>query len=115
MLKQFRLIPRLFRPAPQSTPAVMPVHPAEVPGDYVLTIRGVLPKSSMFRRVGMHEDENEIATWQEWWMRPSEADPKPVMVQRDAQVQLKHWPDGAIEAGMVAGYPAGTKLKEKTA
>lgn len=78
----------------------------------VMTKYGLMPKSTLFYRTGRHEDENEIATWQEWWLRPTDTF-KTELVQRDAQVQLKHWPEGAIEAGMVAGYPAGTQLKEK--
>ncbi len=52
------------------------------------TIYGEVHESLLVRSEGRREDDNEIATWQEWRLDGE-------LVRRDAQVQLKRWPGAA--------------------
>jgi hypothetical protein len=53
----------------------------------ILTIEGEIDEGLLTRKETFHEDENEIATAQEWYFEGR-------LVKRDAQVQLKKWPEG---------------------
>jgi hypothetical protein len=58
----------------------------------ITTIKGELDESLLDFKSGRQEDDNEIATWQEWWFNGE-------LVKRDAQVQLKKWPEGMSGIG----------------
>lgn len=48
---------------------------------------GFLDESILEKKETRREDDNEIATAQEWYLNGE-------LVKRDAQVQLKKWPEG---------------------
>ena len=53
----------------------------------ILTIKGEIDESALTFKETRFEDDNEIATAQEWYLDGE-------LVKRDAQVQLKKWPEG---------------------
>lgn len=53
----------------------------------ILTIKGEIEEGLLTRKETFFEDDNEIATAQEWYLGDE-------LVKRDAQVQLKKWPEG---------------------
>jgi hypothetical protein len=58
------------------------------------TIHGLIDEALLRKVETRREDDNEIATAQEWYLADE-------LVKRDAQVQLKKWPQGMAEAGLI--------------
>jgi hypothetical protein len=73
-----------------------------MPPGCVWTTRGWLHEGLLTKTVGALDDENETTAWQEW------RDASGEIVKREAQVQLKKWPEGmdpeiAAQLGRIGG------------
>jgi hypothetical protein len=68
---------------------------ALAPPGCVMTTRGWLHEALLTKTTGVVEDDNEYTTWQEW------RDASGEIVKREAQIQLKRWPDG-LDPGIAA-------------
>ena len=57
----------------------------------ITTIYGDRDEALFEKREGRDENDNEVATWVEYWdnsVQPA------VLVHRSAHIQLKRWPEG---------------------
>lgn len=68
-------------------------------------VMGEMDEAVLVKRETHDENENEAVDAVEYYFQGE-------LVHRSANVQLKRWPEGVLEAGLVQGYPAGTQQKE---
>jgi hypothetical protein len=58
----------------------------------IFTIKGDLEESTLVKKEGGHENDNEIVSWQEWYLGDE-------LVKRDVQMHLKTGLDAMLAAG----------------